>query len=76
MEEPTSCPTKDPTQLVFQGQGLTVDPSCQSRCRLSTSKEGSKNHTTLGRIESTPYGQPGLTVVHRDLENNTEQTPR
>ncbi len=34
MEETTSCPTKDPTQLVLQGQGPTVDPSGQSRYRL------------------------------------------
>ena len=35
MREQASCPTKDPTRLVLQGQGLTVDPSCQSRCGLS-----------------------------------------
>ena len=62
MKEQASCPTKDPTRLALQGQGLTVDPSCQSRCRLSRKQEGNRNHTTLGRIGSTPYSQPGLEV--------------
>ncbi len=35
MREQVSCPTKDPTRLALQGQGLTVDPSCQSCCGLS-----------------------------------------
>ncbi len=46
MKEQTSCPTKDPTRLVLQGQGLTVDPSCQSRRGLSRKQEGNRNHTT------------------------------
>ncbi len=35
MREQASCPTEDPTRLALQGQGLTVDPSFQSRCGLS-----------------------------------------
>ncbi len=62
MKEQTSCPTKDPTRLVLQGQGLTVDPSCQSRRGLSKKQERNRNHTTLGRIGSMPYSQPGLGV--------------
>ncbi len=62
MKEPTSCPTKDLTWLVLHGQGLTVDPSCQSRRGLSKKQEGNRNHTTLGWIGSTPYSQPGLEV--------------
>ncbi len=60
MEEQASCPTKDPTRLALQGQGLTVDPSCQSRCGLSKKQEGHRNHTILERIGNTPYNQPGL----------------
>ncbi len=62
MEEQASCPTKDPMRLALQGQGLTVNPSCQSRHGLSRKQEENRNHTTLGRIGNTPYNQPGLTV--------------
>ncbi len=80
MEERTSCLTKDPTRLVLQGQGLTVDPSCQSRRGLSRKRKGNKNHTTLGRIGSTPYSQPGLTVNDRKhyigtLEATSDRRP-
>ncbi len=59
MEEQASCPTKDPTWLALQGQGLTVDPSCRSRRALSWKQEENRNHTTLGRIGSMPYDLPG-----------------
>ncbi len=62
MEEQASCPTEDPMRLALQSQGLTVDPSCQSRRGLSQKQEGNRNHPTLGRIGSTPYDQPGLAV--------------
>ncbi len=62
MKEQTSCPTKDPTWLVLQGQGLTVDPSCRSHHGLSRKQERNRNPTTLGKIGSMPYNQPGLGV--------------
>ncbi len=74
MEERTSCPTKDPTRLVLQGQGLTVDPSCQSRSGLSKKQERNRNHTTLGRIGSTPYNQPGLGVGDQEHHIGTLET--
>ncbi len=66
MEEQASCPTKDPTWLALQGQGLTVDLSCQSRRGLSRKQVRDRNHTTLGRIGSPPYNQPGLAVDDRE----------
>ena len=41
MKEQASCPIKDPTRLALQGQGLTVDPSCQS-CRGLSRKQQRK----------------------------------
>ena len=59
MKEQASCLTEDPTRLALQGQGLTFDPSCQSRRGLSKKKERNRNHTTFGKIGNTPYRQPG-----------------
>ena len=81
MEEQASCPTNDPTRLALQGQGLTVDPSCQSSRGLSRKQEGNRNHTTLGRTWSMPYNQPGLAVDDRNryigtLETTPNRRPR
>ncbi len=46
MREPTSCLTEDPTQLVLQGQGPTVDLSCRSHYRLSRERARRKIETT------------------------------
>ncbi len=73
MNERTSCPTKDQTWLVLQGQGLTVDPSCRSRRGLSRKQEGNRNHTTLGRIGSTPYNQHGLEVDDQEHHIETKR---
>ncbi len=62
MKEQASCPTEDPTRLVLQGQGLTVDPSWQSRRGLSKKLTENRNHTTMGRIGSKPCNQPRLGV--------------
>ncbi len=74
MKEQASCPTKDPMRLALQGQGLTVDPSCQSRRGLSRKQEGNRNHITLERIGDTPYDQPGLTVDDRKRYIGTLET--
>ncbi len=41
MKEQASCLLKDPTRLALQGQGLTVNPSCQS-CRGLSRKQQRK----------------------------------
>ncbi len=74
MKERVSCPTEDPTRLVLQGQGLTVDPSCQSRRGLSKRSTRNRNHTTTGRITNTPYNQPGLRVVDQKHHIGTLET--
>ncbi len=44
MKEQASCPIKDATRLALQGQGLTVDPSCQS-CRGLSWKQQRKQES-------------------------------
>ncbi len=39
MKERASCPLEDPMRLALQGQGLTVNPSCQSCRRLSRKQQ-------------------------------------
>ncbi len=74
MKEQANCPIEDPTRLALQGQGLTVDPSCQSRRGLSKKQERNRNHTTLGRIGNTLYNQPGLTVDDQKYHIGTLET--
>ncbi len=76
MKERASCPTEDPTRLVLQGQGLTVDLSCQSHRGLSKKLIKNRNHTTRGRIGSMPCNQPGLGVDDQKYHIGTmEITP-
>ncbi len=68
MREQASCPTKDLTRLALQGQGLPVDPSCQSYRGLSQKQ---RKKTGI-----TPYDQPGLAADDRNRYIGTwEITP-
>ncbi len=74
MEERASCQTEDPTRLVLQGQGLTVDLSCQSRRGLSKKSTRNRNHTTMGKIRNMPYDRPGLRIATQKHHIGTLET--
>ncbi len=63
MQEQASCPTKDPTRLTLPGQGLTVDPSCQSRRGLSRKQEGNRtsHHIRKDREHARTCSRPART---------------